>query len=134
MRAGAWTALIQKHRAVERVALDGLEAGVADDAAQLFFGGAVRGAGRADDIFFEHDRTHVVTAEVEAELENLQSLRDPTGLHVLNIVEIEPRDGENLEILDARRFVPSAAAERRVSWLKAPGDESRESGAQLQSG
>ena len=32
---------IQKHCPIERVALDGLEAGVADDAAQLFFGGAV---------------------------------------------------------------------------------------------
>ena len=35
------TGSVQEHRAVERVALDGLEAGVADDAAQLFFGGAV---------------------------------------------------------------------------------------------
>ena len=49
-----------------------------------------------DDIFFEHHRAYVVAAEVQAQLEHLQSLRDPTGLHVLNVVEIEPCDGEHL--------------------------------------
>ncbi len=44
--------LVQKHRPIERVALDGLEAGVADDAAQLLFGGAVRCTGGLDDVLF----------------------------------------------------------------------------------
>ena len=44
--------LIQKHGAIERIALDGLEARIADDAAQLFFGGAVTGARGFDDILF----------------------------------------------------------------------------------
>ena len=57
---------IQKHGPVEGVALDGLEAGVADDAAKLFFGGAVRGAGGLDHVLFEHHRTYVVAAEMKA--------------------------------------------------------------------
>jgi len=44
--------LVKEHGAVEGVALDGLEAGVADDAAQLFFGGAVTGTGCLDDVLF----------------------------------------------------------------------------------
>ena len=44
--------LIQKHGAVEGVALDWFEAGVANDAAQFFFRGAVTGAGGFDYIFF----------------------------------------------------------------------------------
>jgi len=77
-----------------------LEAGVADDSPQLFFRGAIRGAGGLHYIFFEHHTAHVVASEVEAQLQHLQSLRHPTGLHVLNVVEKEPRDGEDLQIFD----------------------------------
>ena len=45
-------ALVQKHRPIERVALDGFEAGVSYDSAQLFFGGAVTGSCRLHYIFF----------------------------------------------------------------------------------
>ncbi len=58
--------LVEEHGAVESVALDGLEAGVADDAAELLFGGAVAGACRLHYVLLEHDRAHVVAAEVEA--------------------------------------------------------------------
>jgi hypothetical protein len=34
--------LVEKHRPIERVALDGFEVGVSNDSSQLFFGGAVR--------------------------------------------------------------------------------------------
>ena len=57
---------VEKHRAVEGVALDGLEAGVADDAAKFFFGGAVARACGFDDVFFEHDGAYVVAAEVQS--------------------------------------------------------------------
>jgi hypothetical protein len=57
---------IQKHRPVERIALDGLEAGVADDSAQLFFRGAVTRARGLDYILFQHHRAYIVAAEVEA--------------------------------------------------------------------
>jgi hypothetical protein len=69
--------LIEEHGAVEGVALDGLEAGVADNAAEFFLGGAVAGACRFDYIFFEHDGAYVVAAEVEAQLENFEALGDP---------------------------------------------------------
>ncbi len=59
-------ALVEEHGAVEGVALDGLEAGVADDAAKFLFGGAVGGAGGLDHIFLEHDRADVIAAKVEA--------------------------------------------------------------------
>jgi len=40
-RKHSGVALIQEHRPVKRIPLDGLEAGVADDAAQFFFRGAI---------------------------------------------------------------------------------------------
>ena len=118
---------IQKHGAVEGVALAGLEACVADDAAKFFFCGAVRGAGGFDDVFFEHDGAYVVAAEAEAELEDLKALGDPAGLDILDVVEIEAGDGEDFEVVDGGGLVPAAAAERGVVGLKAPGDEGGES-------
>ena len=56
--------LVQEHRAVEGVALDGFEAGVTDDSAQLFLGGAVTRAGGSDYIFFQHYGAYVVATEV----------------------------------------------------------------------
>ncbi len=82
--------LVEEHRAVERIALHRLKSRVTDDSTQLFFGGAVAGACGFDDILFEHDGAYVVAAEVEAELEHFEALGDPAGLHVLDVVEIEP--------------------------------------------
>ena len=44
--------LVQEVLPIQRVTLGGAEAGVADNAAQFFFGGAVGYAGGADYIFF----------------------------------------------------------------------------------
>src|SRR5205823_1331848 len=52
---------------------------------------------------------------------------NPTGLNVQDVVEIEARDGEDLQILDRGGFVPLAAAERRVFGLEGPGNERGES-------
>jgi len=46
--------LIQEVRPVQRVPLHGAEAGVADDAAELLFCGAIRHAGGTHHIFFQH--------------------------------------------------------------------------------
>ena len=59
--------------------------------------------------------------------QHLEALRDPAGLHVLDVVEIEARDGEHLEVFDRGGLVPAAAAEGGVLGLEAPGDEGRES-------
>lgn len=64
---------------------------------------------------------------MEAEFEDLEALRDPTCLHVLDVVEIKAGDGEDLEVLDGGGFVPAAAAEGGVFGLEAPGDEGGES-------
>ena len=77
---------------IERVALRGLEAGVADDAAQLFFGGAVGDAGGAHHVLFQHDRAHVVAAEAQAHLADFQTLRHPARLHVHEVVERYSRE------------------------------------------
>ena len=55
--------LIQEVLPIERIALGWAEAGIPDDAAQLFFGGAVGHARGADYVFFEHDRADVIAAE-----------------------------------------------------------------------
>ncbi len=85
------------------------------------------GAGGFDDVLFEHDGAYVVAAEVKAEFEDLEALRDPAGLHVLDVVEVEARDGEDLEVFDGGGFFPAAAAESGVAGLEAPGDEGGES-------
>ncbi len=88
--------LVEEHGAVEGVALDGLEAGFADDAAKLFFGGA---AGFAEALF-EEDGADVVAAEAEAHLQDLEALRGPGALEVGDVVEVEAADGEGGEVLD----------------------------------
>ena len=105
----------------------GLEACVADDAAEFFFSGAVRGSGGADYVFFEHDGAYVVASEAEAELEDFESLGDPAGLDVFDVVEIEAGDCQNFEVVDGGGLVPAASAEGGVMRLEAPGDERGES-------
>ena len=118
--------LIQKHCPVERVALDGLEAGVADDSSEFFFRGAIAGAGGSDYVFFEHHRAYVVSAEVKAYLQDFQALRHPTGLHVFDVVEIEAGDGQHFQVLDRGRFFPAVTAEGCVFGLETSGDEGGE--------
>ncbi len=85
--------LIQEILPIQRIPLRGPEARVADDAAQFFFGGAVGHACGSYYIFFQHHRAYVVAAEAEAHLADFQALRDPAGLHVQEVREIEARDG-----------------------------------------
>jgi hypothetical protein len=65
-------AALQEVGAVQRIPLLGDEAGVADDAAQFFFAGAVMRAGGGDHVLLDHDAAHVVAAEAQAELAGLQ--------------------------------------------------------------
>src|SRR5204863_2276322 len=68
--------------------------------AQLFNRGAnlverevMDGAGFRDDVLFDHQAAHVVGAEEEGQLANLQPLSDPARLNVRNVVKIEPAHG-----------------------------------------
>src|SRR5215475_9189681 len=66
--------LVEEVRPVQCVALHGLEPGVADNPAKLFFGCAIRDTCRSHNIFFEHDGADVVAAETQAHLADLQAL------------------------------------------------------------
>ncbi len=89
--------LVEEHGAVEGVALDGPEACVADDLPDLFFGCCVWAAGL-------EDAAGVVASEAQAYLEDLEALGFEVGLDVFDVVEVEPRDGEGLEVFDCRGF------------------------------
>lgn len=78
--------LVQKVRTVESVTLFGDKAGIADEAAEVFFTGVVVGSGLRDDVFFDHDAAHVIAAKAEAHLADLQTGGDPTGLDVGDVV------------------------------------------------
>jgi hypothetical protein len=115
--------LIKEVRPVERIPLHWFEAGVADDAAKLFFRGAIGYTGGADYVFFEHHGADVVAAEAQAELADFQSLGDPARLHIQKIREEQARDGQIFQIFDGGGFVPFAAAERGILRLECPRDE-----------
>ncbi len=72
--------LFQRVTAVERVALRGDEAGVGDDAAEFAFVGAVFYAGGEDDIFFDEDAADIVGAELQTDLADLDSRREPWSM------------------------------------------------------
>src|SRR4051794_6676555 len=76
--------------AVERVALHRRLAERADDANELVRRRAVRGAGGRDDVLLDHHRAEVVRAERERDLADLHALRDPRGLDVVDVVEVDP--------------------------------------------
>src|SRR5690348_189267 len=113
--------------AVERVALHRVVTGVRNDAAQFGFVGAIAHARGIDDVFLDQDAAHVVGAELQADLANLDSGREPAGLNVVNIVQIEPADGERLEVIGRGRF-GNALAEGSIFGREDPGDERGESG------
>ena len=71
----------------------GLEAGVADDAADIFFGGAGVGGNNSD----------VVGSEAEGHLEDFEA-DGSGGLDVGDVVEVEAADGESAEVLDGGGF------------------------------
>src|ERR1022692_1076841 len=102
---------IQEIGAVQRVALFGNEAGVADDAPQLFFAGVVMCAGGGDHVLLDHDAAHVVAAEAQADLAGLQSLGDPGRLNVLDVVEVDARDRQVLQIFYSGGLFMHEAAE-----------------------
>ena len=75
---------------VQRRALARNEAGILNDAAKFGVICAISGAGSADDVFFDHDAAHVIDAESQANLSDLQTDRQPRNLDVGDIVEVDP--------------------------------------------
>ena len=87
------------------------------------------GAGLADDVFLQHHAPHVVSAEAEPELADLESLRDPGRLDVDHVVEEDSRNRERLQEVDGRCFILDPPAESGVLRLERPRDERRKSAA-----
>ena len=110
--------LVQEHRPVKRIPLHRLEPRIADNPPQLFFRRLVPRPGRAHHVLFDHDAAHVVAAELQAHLAGLQPLRHPRRLHVQDVLQVEPRNRQRLEILDARRLFLHKPAQRRILALE----------------
>jgi hypothetical protein len=117
----------RKVRPIQRIPLLGHEARVADDAAQFLFAGAMVRAGGRHHVLFDHDAAHVVAAEAQTQLAGLQPLRHPRRLHVLEIIQVNARDRQRLQVLHGRRFFLHEVAERSILALERPRDEGRES-------
>src|SRR5260370_21765918 len=80
---------LQYITSVKGIALGGDEAGVGDDAAEFAFVGAVFNAGGEDHVFFDEDAADVVGAELQADLADFNSGREPARLDVVDVVEIQ---------------------------------------------
>src|SRR5579871_3718905 len=96
---------VQEVRAIQGVPLFRDEARVADHAPQLFFGRLMMRARRRHHVLFDHDAAHIVTAEAEAELADLESGCYPRALDVFNVVQIDSGNRQCLEILDRSGFL-----------------------------
>src|SRR6267378_8477444 len=90
---------------IERVALGGDEAGVGDDAAEFPFVGAVFHSGGKDDVFFNEDAADVVGAELQTDLADFDSGREPARLDMVDIVEVQAADGKRFQIIDRGGFL-----------------------------
>src|SRR5216684_1894685 len=88
-------------------------------------------AGRRHDILLDHDAADVVAAESKPKLAGFQAWRDPGGLDILDILQVNARNSEHLQVFYGRRFFLNKTAERRVFTLEKPGDEGRESAGVL---
>src|SRR5436190_11736328 len=116
------------HVAVERVALHrGLPERL-DRAHEVVCRGAVRRAGRRDDVLLDHHRAHVVGAEAEGDLADLHALRHPARLDVVDVVEVDPRHGLREQVVERGRHVlgPYLRGEPIAVVLERPGDEGAE--------
>ena len=91
---------------------------------QLETVGAVLGAGGGDDVLLEHHRAEVVSAHVQGELAGGLAGGQPGALQVLDVVEVQPGDGDQAQVLVDRRV--SDIAEVVVLRLVGPRDERAE--------
>ena len=69
------------------VTLGGGESRVADEPTEDWFVEAVCGARGGNDIFFHHDRAHIVGAELESDLPDVRAHGDPARADRVDIVE-----------------------------------------------
>ncbi len=104
---------VLRRQIVKDVAPPGLVAGRSDGAANLILAGVEPRAGGGHDVFLDHQASHVVGAEPQRHLPNRQSLRDPTGLQIWKIVEVEARHGQHLQVFPGAGL--GAAGQGRIA-------------------
>ncbi len=112
--------LVQEIRAVQRVALLGDEAGVANQPPQFLFASR-DGARPPRDTTFSSIMMLPTSLPPKRRpnLAGLQPGRHPRRLNVQDVFEIKPRERQHLQILHRRRFLLHEPAERRVLALEA---------------
>ncbi len=106
---------------VEGVALRRDPVGGADQTDQLRPVGAVTCAGRGHHVLLQHDRTQIVRTHVQSELADLLAGRQPRALQMRDVVEEEPGQRHQPQVLDGRCLGP--AAQVVVLRLVGPRDE-----------
>ncbi len=84
------------------------------------------GAGGASDVLLENDAASLATAEAEAERDHLGPWITQEDRVFLDVVGVEARDGEHLEVLDGGGLVLDEAAQGGVGPLEGPRYEGRE--------
>ena len=78
------------------------------------------------DLLLDDGAVEVVHPEGEAELGDLLAKHHPVRLHMVEVVEEEPRDGEDLEVVEAGglcplgKVAPRGLKGQRDENLKAP--------------
>lgn len=105
-----------------------LEARFADGFLHAPAGEAVRGAGRADYVFFNHNASEIVGTRVQAELCYIFSHGEPTGLYVDDIWQHDTAERDHADVFLRCSEVMYATdfCEQGVHILESPGDECEE--------
>src|SRR6266436_2146663 len=62
-------------------------------------------AGGGDHVFFDEDAADVVGAELQADLADFNSGREPARLDVVDVVEIQAADGQRFQVVDRSGFL-----------------------------
>ena len=93
--------LVQEIVAIKRIALNRAEAGVLNHAPELVFAGGAGHARGAHHVFLNQDGAHIVPAEAQGNLADFVAGRQPRGLHVLDIIQVDAGHGEGLEVITA---------------------------------
>src|SRR5215210_644166 len=111
--------------AVQRVALHGRLAERPDQVDELLRRRAVGRAGGRDDVLLDHHGPHVVRAEAERHLADLQALRHPRRLDVRHVVEVDARDSLREQVVERgrHRLARHLRAEPVPVVLERPRDE-----------
>src|SRR5579871_1902909 len=118
--------LLDIHRAIKSIALHGTETGVTNRPAQFFFVRLVRTTRGGHHIFLDQNTAEIVAAEAQGHLSQLDAGGEPTRLHVLEIIEVNARNRQRLQVIDRRGFLLDEPPQRCPFALEHPRNEGGE--------